>query len=102
MVQSVKYSAVRFFPETENNNILPIDEFLSQNEIMRTRRNKEYDLKPMILSLAINENEYEALEYTMHLTALPGLSGRPDEVLLAIGHDPNHFRITRTEIILAE
>lgn len=101
-VKSVKYRASRFYsdPKTTEKPI-PADAFLSQETIMRTRRNKEYDLRPLILNLEI-ANSRNQLVYEMHLTALPGKSGRPDEVLAAMGHDPNHFRITRTEITFAE
>ncbi len=101
LVQSVKYTASQFY--VENNHPVPmsLEDFLAQESIIRTRRKKEYDLKSMILELS-QTNDNTGLTYSMHLTALPGLSGRPDEVLLALGHDPNHFRIIRTKIILAE
>jgi hypothetical protein len=37
----------------------------------------------------------------MRLVMKPGKTGRPDEVLRALGLDPMAARITRTEIVLA-
>jgi radical SAM-linked protein len=99
MVESVKYEAIQFFLPEGESKPKSITDFLSQEKITRIRRKKEYDLKPRILSLSSGKSNGQ-LQYKMHLTALPGFSGRPDEVLLALGHDPNHFRITRTEIAL--
>ena len=99
MVQSVKYHADQFFKAEIEKPSLDVAELLSKDEIIRVRRKKEYDLKPLILSLT-SGNYNGNIFYEMHLTALPGLSGRPDEVLSALGHDTNHFRITRTEIVI--
>jgi hypothetical protein len=38
----------------------------------------------------------------MHLQALPGATGRPDEVLLALDINPHETHIQRTEIILKD
>ena len=101
LVSSVKYSAVQFYKEESDGKPTTITDLLSEESIIRFRRNKEYDLKPLILELS-DGSTAEGFSYAMHLMAKPGQSGRPDEVLSALGHDPNHFRITRTEILLSE
>lgn len=101
LVQSVKYTAKQFYDDGNQNDPTSITDLLGQESIIRVRRKKEYDLKPLILELTV-KNETDGILYSMHLIALPGQSGRPDEVLLALGHDPNHFRIVRTQIILSE
>jgi radical SAM-linked protein len=102
-VKSVKYKANQFYKNDFNETLITVEDLLSETRIIRSRRKKDYDLRPMILSLSADVNENSGFcQYMIHLTALPGMSGRPDEVVAALGHDPNHFRITRTDIILEE
>lgn len=79
-----------------------VAELLSQSEIIRQRRVKKklkkYDLRPLILALQ-SESENEL---NLHLSALPGATGRPDEVLRALDIDPLSAHIHRSEIILQE
>ena len=79
-----------------------IDDLLAAESIIRTRRNKEYDLRPLIEALALVATEDGSTLITMRLTMMPGKTGRPDEVLTALELDPMAARITRTEIVLAE
>ncbi len=77
-----------------------VENLLSQAEIIRQRRVKkklkEYDLRPLILGMQ-SEGENDLF---MHLSALPGATGRPDEVLRALGIDHLSAHIHRSEIIL--
>ena len=100
-VTSVKYDAKQFYTDSELQQIISVDALLAQESILRIRRKKEYNLRPMIIALTSEKNKSGNM-YFMHLTATPGLVGRPDEVLAALGENPNHYRITRTNIILAE
>ena len=100
LVQSVKYAAEQFYQGKNSPAPLTVDELLAQENIVRVRRKKEYDLHPLILDLY--EESANPRRYVMHLTALPGKSGRPDEVLSALGFDSNCFRIVRTGIILSD
>ncbi|NSW51674.1 MAG: DUF2344 domain-containing protein [Anaerolineae bacterium] len=80
-----------------------IDHLLSTNQLLRVRRQKEYDLRPLILQLAfiiVDSMQGEAL--SMSLLSLPGQTGRPDEVIQALGYDPSEFRFTRTAIHLTD
>ena len=79
-----------------------IDDLLATDSIMRTRRNKEYDLRPLIETLSLVATEDGSTLLTMRLTMTPGKTGRPDEVLTVLELDPMAARITRTEIVLAE
>jgi radical SAM-linked protein len=74
--------------------------FMAQSSIMRERRGKAYDLRPLILDLAVQPDGEWKLE--MHLSLLPGKTGRPDEVLEALGIDPLSSRIQRVALILAD
>ena len=79
-----------------------IDDFLSADFVERERRGKVYDLRELVLDLALDELEDGALRINMHLYLLPGKTGRPDEVLDALGLDPLAARINRKAIILAD
>jgi len=70
---------------------------LSASSIIRQRRGKSYDLRPLIEGL-------EAVGPTtlaVCLSAREAATGRPDEVLEALGLDPLSARIERTSISLA-
>ena len=65
-----------------------IQALLAEGEIRRERRGKAYDLRPQILSLQLARNETGQALLHMKLTLLPGQTGRPDEVLMALGLEP--------------
>jgi len=72
-----------------------IDEILASESLLRERRGKTYDLRPLIEQLdAIAEDKI-----SMRLSAREGETGRPDEVLGALGIPLEHTRIERTRLI---
>ena len=75
-----------------------IDQILAAEKLPRTRRKKEYDLRPLIETLEIASISAESLTLRMRLTAKEGASGRPEEVLSQMGFDPLQARIHRTGI----
>ncbi|MBI9047426.1 MAG: DUF2344 domain-containing protein [Anaerolineaceae bacterium] len=76
-----------------------VDQLLSSEKIIRTRRNKEYDLRPLIESIETHQ-ENDQLFLKLRLTAQASATGRPDEVLLALQIDPHAVNIDRSRIIL--
>lgn len=78
-----------------------VDALMSQDIIMRERRDKTYDLRPLIVSMHIEDSASAPL-LTMRLAQRPGNTGRPDELLLALGLDPLDVRVHRAQIILQE
>jgi radical SAM-linked protein len=76
-----------------------ISTVLSSPQLIRTRRDKTYDLRPLLIEMVILENDVLHPILQMHLTATEGKTGRPDEVLLALGIDPSETLITRTRLI---
>ncbi len=72
---------------------------LNQGEIIRNRRNKQYNLRPLILSLSIFQPKHKSAGIEMLLSASEGKTGRPDEVLFQLGLDPSQADITRVELI---
>lgn len=82
-----------------------IDALLGQTALPRTRRAKkgrltDYDLRPLIQELTV-EPGADGPVVRMTLAALPGATGRPEEVLDALGYPPARASIVREEIILA-
>ena len=72
-----------------------IDETLASESLLRERRGKTYDLRPLIEQLdAIAEDKI-----SMRLSAREGATGRPDEVLGALGIPLEHARIERTRLL---
>ena len=71
-----------------------IDSVLESESIIRTRRKKEYDLRPLIEELElVAENKI-----FMKLTAKEGATGRPEEVLDELGIAFEETRIERTRL----
>jgi radical SAM-linked protein len=79
-----------------------IDTLLTADTIIRERRNKEYDLRPLIEDISLTATDNGSTLIDMRLTMRPGKTGRPDEVLRELELDPMAARITRTEIVLAD
>jgi len=71
-----------------------LDSVMEAESIIRTRRNKEYDLRPLIEEMElIAENKL-----FMKLTAKEGATGRPEEVLDVLGIAFEETRIERTRL----
>ena len=78
-----------------------ITTLVSSEELPRERANKRYDLRPLILSLQIeNGHGKQKAILRMRLTAREGATGRPDEVLLALGLNPTLHTPHRVRLIL--
>ena len=73
-----------------------IQDLLARPSIQRERRGKDYDLRPLIESLSL-ENEHP-LTLKMTLTSLPGATGRPEEVLEELHIDPFTVDIERSRL----
>jgi radical SAM-linked protein len=100
LVQAASYQAELSAPPSD----LPrkIVGLLDLKELLRIRKEKEYDLRPLIKDLSLNESVSSDLQVQMTLSMLPGATGRPDEVLAALEISPTQARICRTEIIIKE
>lgn len=73
---------------------------LVTESIVRQRRNKSYDLRPLILALHIENGQPQSLR--MRLSAGEGRTGRPEEVLLALEIQPENTLIERTRLVFKE
>ncbi len=70
-------------------------ELMSQSELMRIRRDKPYNLRPLIYSLFVNDEGQIRAELAL---SAEGGTGRPDELIDALGLPENSMSIHRTEI----
>lgn len=102
LTAEARYEAVILDPIEKDDLQARIDDVLAADSIDAKRRGKEYDLRPLVIDLDLHETNDGALRIDMHLYLLPGKTGRPDEVLDALGLDPLAARIHRKAIILAD
>lgn len=79
-----------------------VNELLSAETLPRERRNKTYDLRPMILSIGVAGEPGQDVRLDLCLTVREGATGRPEEVLLALGLDPFAASVERTKLRLKE
>jgi len=78
-----------------------INNVKTKKTIFRERRGKEYDLRPLILS--IKEMEVSPVgeqQFSLHLSSLSGATGRPDEVIKELNIPYPDTRAHRQKIIL--
>ena len=98
-LRSMEYLAEPVFPIPARDSEEKIEEFMNAESFMAMRRNKEINLRQLVISMKADTLDSNNV-LLMHLQALPGASGRPDDVISALGFDPTHFRYTRTKIHL--
>jgi radical SAM-linked protein len=77
-----------------------INQLLETSSLLRTRRGKPYDLRPLIEALAILPDDPQAQpRFQARLAARESATGRPEEVLDALGIEPSKARVHRTSLI---
>lgn len=81
-----------------------IQTLLQSKSCVRERRGKSYDLRPLIISLKLENSAQQTgcQKISMRLAAGQQATGRPDEVLAALGLDPFSVHIERTNLVLQE
>ena len=78
-----------------------IERVLSAEQLPRERKEKKYDLRPLLLSLSRQADDEEGLQrLQMRLLAQEGATGRPDEVVGALGGNPLAARYHRVALHL--
>ena len=77
-----------------------IADVLAAASLPRVRRDKAYDLRPLIETLQVASDEPPALE--MRRAARDAATGRPEEVVDVLGCNPDGAHYHRTALILAE
>jgi radical SAM-linked protein len=86
--------------EPVSNLELKITELLDSDAIIRQRRDKTYDLRPLIKDLSLSPASQNGTPIIiMRLNAREGSTGRPEEVLLSLDIPPENTLIERTRLI---
>jgi radical SAM-linked protein len=99
LVQAAIYrmTLTQTYPKLESH----INELISTKTFIRTRKGKEYDLRPLIQELCLIQQDLPGTTVLeAKLSMLPGATGRPDEILDALGIPPLEAMINREKILL--
>lgn len=67
--------------------------------VERGKRVREFDLRPLVLALSVPDERVPRL--VARLRHSPEATGRPDDLVLALGFDPGRAQITRFGLVLA-
>ncbi len=91
-----------------------VSQFLAATDVMRDRRGKVYNLRPLVQALSIAPANVLAVEQgragradrvviiRSRLQATPDGTGRPNELAAALGLDPAAVKIKRTNLIFLD
>ena len=98
-VIAAEYEAT--IPEEYASNLTSrLSALMDASSLPRVRREKAYDLRPLIESLeAAPADGSGKMRMSMRLTARDGATGRPEEVLSALEIPPESVRVERTRLI---
>jgi radical SAM-linked protein len=78
-----------------------VEVLLSAPTLPREWREKPYDLRPLVESLdCLPPDEHGRARLSTRLSAREGATGRPEELLTALGLDPTAARIKRTLLVM--
>lgn len=70
------------------------------DSLPRQRRGKAYDLRPLLLELRQFADDEDGQQRLLAvLAAQEGATGRPEEVILALGGEPTLARVQRTRLV---
>lgn len=100
-VTSAEYQVTLTEPIEGSELTRRVEEFMNSESLPRERRGKKYDLRPLIEELHSME-QAPALQIFMRLAAREGATGRPEEVLEAMGIAADTARVERTRLIFQQ
>jgi radical SAM-linked protein len=84
------------FPELADR----VQALLSALSLPRQRRERDYDLRPLILDIQILPPDgSDRPQLNVRLVAREGATGRPEEVIAALGYDPQLVRVHRNRLL---
>ncbi|HIQ02450.1 MAG TPA: DUF2344 domain-containing protein [Anaerolineales bacterium] len=77
-----------------------VEALLGAESLPRQRRGRTYDLRPLVEGLWVEAERPGEVVLGMVLTAREGATGRPEEVLDALGLGEDFFRVRRRRLLL--
>ncbi len=98
LVDSADYAVVLLDPVPDLDQ--RVSDTLAAESLPRKRRNKPYDLRPLIEDLKVEITPEGNPGLEMRLAARNGATGRPEEALLSLGIDPFSARVHRKALNL--
>jgi radical SAM-linked protein len=88
---------IHFLDDMDEENLQEkVSHLLLQPSILRERRGKSYDLRPLLLDLQVEHAQTGELVLNTELSMQSGATGRPDEVVEALGISQEDVLIERT------
>jgi radical SAM-linked protein len=91
--------------DEETIGLLPerVAQFVAAQEVMRDRRGKAYNLRPLVQMLSVEPAKTDrAAVIRSRLQANAEGTGRPDELAAALGLDPATVKIKRTKLLFLD
>jgi radical SAM-linked protein len=79
-----------------------VEELLMTESLPRERRGKFYDMRPLIETLNVIPETDGTVWLQMKLAARDSATGRPEEVLNALGIEPEYALVERTLLIFSD
>ena len=76
-----------------------VESLMNSESLLRERRGKSYDLRPLIEMLSVITEANGKVWLKMTLASREGATGRPEEVLSALGIEADTTRVERTRLI---
>jgi radical SAM-linked protein len=100
-VLSASYNVHLTEPVEGSDLTCKVGELMMSESLPRERRGKVYDLHPLIEELDVITEADGKVWLQMKLAARDGATGRPEEVLNALGIEPEYTRVERTRLIFS-
>ena len=101
-VLSAEYEVHLTEPVDGSDLTRKVEEILKSKSLPRERRGKFYDLRPLIEMLSVVTEADGRIWLQMTVAARDGATGRPEEVLNALGIESEYTRVERTRLIFQE
>lgn len=101
-VRSAEYLALPLDPLDPALLAERVAQLLATDSLPRQRRGKAYDLRPLVEAVEVHEGTGGRPALFTRLAAREGATGRPEELLDALGFDPTAFRVERVRLVLTE
>ena len=99
-VRSAEYRVTVVWGGSQEEMEEKLRELLSAEQLLRQRRGKEYDLRPLIEDLWVEGKEADGWVLGMRLRAGDQGTGRPDEVLDALGLAEKLYIVRRERLLM--